>query len=78
MAEKPTRKWRTGKVYAVPCPWEDCHKVNDFRDVADYGLDKGNIFSCDHCGRNMKVVKVEPTTLVSVMPTEEQGNLKSG
>lgn len=71
----PNPKWRVGKVYAVPCPWEDCRKPNDFRTVEDYGLEPGAIFSCDHCKRKMKIMRVEPTTLVSVTPTQERGNL---
>lgn len=69
------KQWRVGKIYAVPCPWPDCAKPNDFRVVEDYGLENGAIFSCDHCNRNMQIVKVEPTTLISVRRTEERGNL---
>ena len=70
MPQQPTKKKkaRQFKIYAVRCPW--CGKPNDFREV-EYDLrttqDAGAKVDCDHCGRLMKVVRIEPVKLITVV-----------
>lgn len=57
-----------GAIHAVPCP--HCGKPNDFRPLQEQQLlDSGNNAICDHCGQNMQVVAVQPTTIVAVRQT---------
>ena len=62
-----------GTVAATPCPW--CGKANDFRGMEDYGIEPGNICSCDHCGRNFVVAKKQPVTMLWLKRTNAKGNL---
>ena len=56
------KKMTRGTVKAVPCPY--CKRPNDLRGLEDYGLDTGNVFKCDHCGRHVQIAKLQPVTLV--------------
>lgn len=69
MGQKQTR----GTVNSTPCPW--CHKPNDFRGVEDYGLEPGNVLSCDHCSKNFIIKRVQPVTMVWLAPYSGRGNL---
>jgi len=62
-----------GPVHSCPCPW--CRKPNDFRGLEDYGLEPGNIASCDHCKKNFKIKSVQKVTFLRLAPTNERGNL---
>lgn len=66
-------KQTRGTVASCACPW--CKKPNDFRGVEDYGLEPGNVLSCDHCRRNFKITKVEKMTVIQLAPTHDRGNL---
>jgi hypothetical protein len=68
-----TQKWLTSREHEVRCPW--CGHKNNFKEIAfESGLgryENGMTVECDQpaqggCGRHMEVVKVEPTTLISV------------
>lgn len=69
----PSEKIVTGRVESVPCP--HCGKGNDFREVIDMlaaagsvgaAAESGQQVTCDHCDKNMEVVNIVKTTLVSV------------
>ena len=69
----PERHWTTGRIHAVPCPY--CSKPNDFRDDMEVLFDglEGGVetnsrprFACDHCGREMEVVRAERTVVISL------------
>ncbi len=62
-----------GTVAACACPW--CKKANDFRGVEDYGLEPGNVITCDHCGKNFKLARVQRVTLIWLERTTDVGNL---
>lgn len=66
-------KQSKGTVAATACPW--CKKPQDFRGVEDYGLEPGNVFKCDHCKRNFKLVRVQKVTMLWLAPTTDRGNL---
>lgn len=72
MSKQKVKQW---KIYSVQCP--HCRKGNNFREI-EYAIvdsqDTGAIVECDHCKRHMKVVRVEKTTLISVIPTTERGS----
>ena len=81
----PGKKWRTGKIQSVPCPWEDCGKRNNFTGHKEMLLDQWSLegaagdnpwFSCDHCGRGVEVVKVERAILVSLRQTTKESKLE--
>lgn len=55
-------KQTRGTVDATACPW--CGKANSFKNVADYGLETGNTFNCDHCTKVFQVMRIKPVTLV--------------
>jgi hypothetical protein len=66
MTAKPTK----GPLHAVPCP--HCGATNDFRDLQEtYGatFEPGFKTDCDHCGRHMEVVAVQPVVFVGVRQT---------
>lgn len=63
-----------GRAPAVPCP--HCGKPNDFTEIAEEivqvsGLgalaqERGQIVVCDHCDREMEVVRIKCVTLIAV------------
>lgn len=65
-----------GTIEATACPW--CRKPNDFRSVEDYGLEKGNVLTCDHCKRNFKIKNVRKMTVIYLEPYSGRGNLHGG
>ena len=65
-----------GPIHAVACPW--CRKPNDFRTVEDYGLETGNVLTCDHCKRNFEIKNIQKTTTIWLAPTNSRGNLRRG
>jgi len=61
---------RTGAIDKVPCP--HCGKPNNFRHLQDQQLlDTGNTASCDHCGGNMKILRILPVTMITVSKAEQ-------
>lgn len=61
---------RTGAIHGVPCP--HCGKKNDFRHLQEQQLlDTGNSATCDHCGGNMKILRILPVTMITVGKTEQ-------
>lgn len=62
-----------GTINACACPW--CKSPNDFRGIEDYGLEVGNVFSCDSCKKNFKISAVQPVTIIRLERTSDRGNL---
>lgn len=73
-------KWRTGRIAGVPCA--ECGHKHDLRPMREMLLDpwsgEGNSkddqwFVCDNekCQARLEIVKVEPTTLISVRLREK-------
>ena len=62
-----------GYVHSCACPW--CRKPNDFRDLDDYGLEPGNVLSCDHCKKNFKIKALRPVTVITLEQFQGRGNL---
>jgi uncharacterized protein YbaR (Trm112 family) len=62
-----------GTISACACPW--CKKPNDFRGVEDYGLEQGNVLSCDFCKKNFQIARVQPVTMIWLERTNNRGNL---
>lgn len=61
----PPGQATNGTINSVPCP--HCSKPNDFRALHEQQLlDTGSSASCDHCGGNMAVVRIMPTTIIWV------------
>jgi hypothetical protein len=68
-------RWRTGRISSVPCA--ECGHKHDLRNMREMLLDPWSgdgiskddqWFVCDNseCRARMEIVKVEPTTLISV------------
>jgi hypothetical protein len=68
----PPKKQTRGTLAATPCPHEDCGKPNDFRGVApgggagpaDFGLEPGTVYECDHCGKKFVVARTQRVTMI--------------
>lgn len=74
-------KMTKGTIDSVPCPYPDCRKFNDFRDLAPdmpggatggipggHGgeIEVGELADCDHCKRPMEISGVRKTTLIQL------------
>jgi hypothetical protein len=66
-------KQTRGTVDSCACPW--CGNPNDFRGLEDYGVEAGNVITCDHCKRNMKIERVRPVTMIWLSRYTGRGNL---
>jgi len=62
-----------GTIAACSCPW--CGTANDFRGVEDYGLEAGNVLTCDSCKKNFKIARVQPVTMIWLERYAGRGNL---
>lgn len=56
------KKQTRGTVESAPCP--HCKKPNNLKGLADYGVEPGNVFVCDHCSQHVQIVTIKPVTLV--------------
>jgi len=74
--KEPAPTQRTGVMSRVPCPYPECTKPNDFREVGEeyllnqwtgqFSAKEQMSFTCDHCGRPMQVVAAERTIVITV------------
>ncbi len=83
-----TEKWLTSRHNVVRCP--HCMNPNDFRELAFEATlgqyENGMVVQCGDgpesknrgCDKYMEIVKVEPTTLISVRKTNRPGNIPVG
>lgn len=83
----PKDKWLRSRHEVVRCPWCGC--THDFREIAYEGgmgqYENGATVECHKldpkteqqvgCGRHMQIVKVEPTTLISVRCADGPGGI---
>lgn len=71
----PGKTTTQGPLHKTPCPW--CSAPQDFRLLADgdgaatgwgsQGMERGATVTCDECGRNSKVLAIEPITIVRLV-----------
>ena len=73
MAGKKNPNISRGTMAATACPW--CRTPQDFRDLEDYGMEKGNILTCDKCDKNYKIKALRTVKVVYLERTTEKGNL---
>lgn len=65
-----TKQVQKGPIHRVPCPY--CGAKNDFRGLqgeagwGDYGLERGAVVDCDHCGRKSQIVAVQTITVLTL------------